>query len=134
MANEVTITKLMDGPRNAVFHVFIKGDGASGELTDYVLVDPTVDFNPALAAKPIITLMELEYSFVGFDAFLEYEYLATDTPLWVLTRGQENEICFSEVGGLRDRSPVLDGSGKLKITTVGLSSGFGSLLIQIRKD
>ena len=42
MANAVTITKILDGARSAVFHVFIKSDGASGELVDQVLIDPVL--------------------------------------------------------------------------------------------
>jgi hypothetical protein len=57
---QIAITKLNDGPRNAVFHVAIAGDG-SGDLSDEVIIDPTTSFDPALPASPGITVNELQY-------------------------------------------------------------------------
>lgn len=135
MSHTVTVTKLMDGPRNAAFHVFIKSDGESADLTDYVLIDPAYSFDPALNQKPTITVDEIYYDLVGFSAFIDFDYLLSDTPLWAMSGGQFSEAEFGCVGGLKDRSNPLDGTGKLQISTDGLAAGkFGSMIIKIRKD
>jgi len=135
MAHSVTVTKLLDGQRNAAFHVFIKSDGATADLTDYVLIDPALSFDPGLNQKPSITVEEIYYDLAGFDAFLDFDYLLSDTPLWAMSGGQCAEAEFDCVGGLKDRSNELDGTGKLQITTSGLTTGkFGSIIIKIRKD
>jgi len=133
MSHAITITKLMDGPRNAVFHVYIKGDGVSEDITDGVLVDPTQSFDPSQKSIPSITVEKILYNLVGFDAKLEFDYLVSDTPLWALSGGQENKVCFKDWGGLKDRSAI-DGSGKLMVSTSGLIDGFGTMLIHVRKD
>jgi hypothetical protein len=136
MANMVSITKLLDGPRSAVFHVFIQSDGASGDLTDQVLIDPATSFDPAQAPVPGITIEELWYDLSGFAAVLEFDYLLQDTPVWVLSEGHGDHMDFMCFGGLKDRSPALDGTGKLTITTNGLNTAGdrGSLVIKVRKD
>lgn len=139
MPNTVKITKLLDGPRNAVFHVFLQSDG-SGELTDYTLIDPTVDFNPALPARPIMTIQEIWYTTVGFDLRLEFDSLV-DNQQWVIGGNSgngsgTNHICFNKFGGLKDRGG-LDSNGKLLITTTGFTTANvdqGSLVLMIRKD
>jgi len=135
MTHTVTVTKLLDGQRNAAFHVFVKSDGASVDLTDYVLIAPAITFDPALNPKPSITVEEIYYDLAGFDAFLDFDYLLSDTPLWVMSGGQYAEAKFDCVGGLKDRSNELDGTGKLQITTSGLTAGkFGTIIIKVRKD
>lgn len=135
MAHTVTVTKLMDGQRNAAFHIFIKSDGASIDLADYVVIDPAISFDPNLANKPVMTVEEIYYDLAGFDAYIEFDYLLSDTPLWSMAGGQYAEAEFDCVGGLKDRSNELDGTGKLQITTSGLTAGkFGSIIVKVRKD
>lgn len=135
MAHTVSVTKLMDGQRNAAFHIFIKSDGASADLTDYVVIDPALSFDPNLANNPAMTVEEIYYDLAGFDAYLEFDYMLSDTPLWAMSGGQYAEAEFDCVGGLKDRSNELDGTGKLQITTSGLTAGkFGSIIIKVRKD
>lgn len=129
---QVAVTKIIDGPRNAVFHVFIEGNG-SGELTDHVLVDPT-SFSPALLAEPGLTLEEITYDLDGFSAKIEFDYLTTDNPVWSMSKGPGGHACFEDFGGLKDRS-WSDGNGKLKITTTGLDNGDrGSIILVLRKS
>jgi len=131
---QYTITKLQDGPRNAVFHISFVADGM-GDLTDEVLIDPATSFDPAYPNSPTITIDKLWYDFTGFDARLEFDYLTGDTPVWSMSGFQANYVDFSHFGGLKDRSNPLDGQGKLKITTSDLELGdFGTLVIKVRKD
>ena len=131
--SSVTVTKLLDGPRNAVFHVAIVGD-ALGDLTDEVLIDPAVDFDPALPAKPGMRLDCLCYDLTGFSAWLEFDQLLSDTPLWTMSEG--NPVCFDfeKFGGLADRSISSDGSGKLLLNTKGLAADDrGTIILHVRK-
>lgn len=136
MANKVSITKLLDGERSAIFHVYIQSDGVTGDMTDQVLIDPATSFDPDLAAKPCLTITELWYDLSGFDARLEFDYLVEDTAAWTLSGGNGIHMDFNCFGGLKDRSNVLDGTGKLMITTNGLTAAGdnGTIIIKVRKD
>jgi hypothetical protein len=129
----VAITKILDGGRNAVFHVSITGD-ASGDLSDEILIDPATSFDPAMERKPVLSIDALWYDLSGFSAKLEFDYLASDTPVWSMSAGQPGYVDFSCFGGLKDRSNALDGLGKLKISTTGLGAGdIGTIVIKARK-
>lgn len=131
---QVTVTKILDGARNAVFHVSVLGDGL-GDVTDEVLIDPTTSFDPAFDSIPSMTIEKLWYDLSGFNARLEFDYLASDTPVWSMSGGQAVQLDFGFFKGLRDRSNELDGSGKLTMTTSGLGAGdFGTLIVHVRKD
>ena len=136
MANTTTVTKIMEGERHAVFHVYLKSDGVTGELTDFVIADPAADLNPVLNAVPSMTIEQLWYDLDGFGARLEFDYLVDDTAAWTLSGNSGTHIDFSNIGGLKDRSNVLDGTGKLMITTSGFSSSSdnGTIIIKVRKD
>lgn len=130
MANTVTITKLVDGPRSAVFHVYIKGDG-SGELTDQVLIDPATDLSPTDTA---LTVEEIWYDCVGFDSMLEFDATA-DTPIWKIpAASSSNYIDFRSFGGIKDRSGA-GATGKIQITTAGLGAATdeGTIIIKVRR-
>jgi len=129
---QVTVTTILDGTRNAAFHVAIAGDG-SGDVTDEVVIDPT-SFDPALPASPSLTIDRLMYDLTGFDARLEFDYLASDTLVWSMTGDQFADADLSGFGGLKDRSEQ-DGTGKLRLSTSGLGNGdVGVLVIKVRKD
>lgn len=132
--SQVAVTLINDGPRNAVAHVFIKGNGL-GEETDFVILDPETSFDPALPAKPTLTIEKLWYDLNGFSVVLEGDYLATDTPIWSMSAGSASYMDFGYFAGIKDRSNELDGKGKLKITTSGLGAGdTGSIIVHVRKN
>lgn len=134
MANRVVITKIIDGPRDAVFHVYLQSDGASGDETDYVLVDPETDLVPSPGGKPSLSITELSYDLSGFSAELSFDYLLNDTPVWSLS--SNHCFDFRSFGGLKDRSGALDGTGKLLLTTSGFSSteDRGTIIIKLKKN
>lgn len=134
MANKVVITKLLDGPKHATFHVYLESDGASGEITDLVIADPT-QLVPAQSAQPHLTVEKILPSLSGFSVRVEFDSLA-DTPIWVLTEHNSDVVSFDCFGGLKDRSNPLDGSGKLLISTVGFTTAgdMGSMFFHVRKD
>jgi hypothetical protein len=136
MANTANITKIVDGDRIAVFHVFIRGDGASGDFSKQVLIDPSTDLCPSPGRKPSLTIMELWTSLSGFSAILEFDYLNDETGAWAIPADHSEQICFDNFSGIKDRSNPLDGTGKLMLTTFGLldASDCGTLIIKVRKD
>lgn len=129
---QIAISKLLDGPRNAVFHIAISGDG-SGDLSDEVIIDPVTSFVPPLKAVPSLTIDRLQYDFTGFDAWLEFDYLASDVPAWSMSGGEYHDVDLSQWGGIRDGSPS-GGLGKIKLSTSGLTDGHGVLIVKVRKD
>lgn len=136
MAHTANIQKVIDGDRNAVFHIFIRGDGASADLNKVTLIDPLLDFTPPRGRKPCMSITEIWSSLAGFDARLEFDYLNDETGVWAISRGSQEHVNFESFGGLKDRSPTLDGTGKLLLSTSGLLSAdcCGSLVIKVRKD
>ena len=123
------ITKILDGSRSAVFHISLSGNA---DLNDEVLIDPAVDFG--MEPGPSLTVEQIWYDLIGFDARLEFDYLLSDTPIWTMSGGQYAHVDFCHFGGLKDRSDM-DGRGKIKITTSGLAIGdYGTIIIKVRKD
>jgi hypothetical protein len=134
MANVVEVTKIQDGPRNAIFHIYLQSDGASGELSNVTLIDPAVDFDPALPASPILIIEKLWYDITGFDGILKFEDLVNETPVWTLS-GHGHFLDFSPMGGLKDRSDNLDGTGKILLATTGFTTlgEQGTIILQVKK-
>lgn len=131
---QIAVTNLVDGLRNAVIHVSIKGD-STGDLVDEVIVDPATSFELALPAVPALRIDKIWYDLTDFNAFLEFDYLSSNTPVWSMSGNQPVELCFEGVGGLTDRSNELNGSGKLKLTTSGLALGaFGTIILHLKKS
>ena len=135
MAHTVAVTKLLDGPRHAIIHVYLKSDGISPDLKRVVLVDPhSDDLNVYRDSKPVFVVEEVRYDFAGFDASIQFDSgLVNDNYIWVLPEGASAHVDFRDYGGFADRSG-LDGTGKLMITTFGLLSigDQGSMIIKIR--
>ena len=132
MAHKVVITKILPGNYRSQFHIFFESDGASGELTDYILVDPVVDLG--LTSSDRLAIEMITYNFTGFDSRVEFDTgLVDDKMIWVLPANGDNHICFKPWGGLKDQSG-LDGTGKLQITTNGFASAGsqGSILLMVR--
>ena len=129
---QVTVTTLAAGPRNAIFHVWVEGDG-TGDVAGEAIVDPATSFDPPRDATPTFRLYKVWYDLAGFNAALKFDYLTSDTPVLSMSGGQGSQLDFHEFGGLYDRSNPLDGTGKLELTTSGLGSGdFGSFVVYLK--
>ena len=135
MAHTVTKRHIGGGNYRTWYHITLLSDGASGELSDQVLIDPVTDLtdkngNPLTSkARPFVE--SIEYNFAGFNAKLEFEYLVSDNLVWVLGREQFYHD-FLKYGGLLDPSAV-DGTGKIMISTVdfGNAGSMGSIILKI---
>lgn len=135
MSNTVDITPILDGSKRIIYHVFLKSDGATGELVDEVLVDPVVDLGLKRTVR--MTLEDVTFAFAGFDARIEFQTgLVDDTLIWVLPEGSDSYVDFSKYGGLKDRNGSLDATGKILISTTGFTSTTdqGSILLKVRID
>ena len=131
MANLVTVTTLLDGPRHTILHVYVKSDGTSGDLVDYVIADPA-DFNMT-GANRFFTIETIQGGLAGFSAHLKFDYLINGTFIWVIPE-YDTMFDFRADGGLKDRSSTLDGTGKVLLNTQGLdNSDDGSFVIKLRK-
>lgn len=135
MAHTVAITKLLEGPRHVILHVYLKSDGISSDLKKEVLLDPhSDDLLTPLAKGPSLVVEDIVYDFAGFDASLQFDSgLINDNYIWVLPEGSSEKVDFKPFGGFKDRSGK-DGTGKLTITTFGLLSigDQGSMIIKLR--
>ena len=136
MANIVNVTPIIQGSKRVIYHVYLKSDGASGELDQEILIDPVED----LGLKKYSTHMTLEkvlFHFAGFDARIEFASGIVDqTIIWVLPEGADAEADFREFGGLKDRSNDPAAPGKLLISTTGFTSSTdqGSMMLMVRLD
>lgn len=131
MSHQVVVTTLIDGPKDIVLHVYIESDGTSDDIVDHVIVDPADLDMPD--DSNFLTVKTIESSLDGFSARLKFGYLVDGTPVWVLP---EDMACFdfTTIGGLRDRSPDLDGDGKVLLSTRGLNgTDAGSFVIKLTK-
>lgn len=132
MANTVNVSVLLSGPRNVLLAVYLKSDGATGELVNETLFGPA---DLGLPPSARLTLEALTYNFAGFDAVVQFDSGGViPTFKWVLSEGTNAPADFEPYGGLRDGSGM-DGTGELQITTTGFtaSTDQGSILIKLRR-
>jgi hypothetical protein len=129
MANTVTKRILFDAEKRAVIHVHLMSDGASGELTDEVLVD--VSTLTPVPSK--VTVEQIWWDQVGFDLKLEFD-ATTDTVLWKLGAGEGFQD-FRSFGGVKDNSGA-GSTGDIVGTTTGFAAAGdeGTMIIVVRKD
>ena len=124
----VVITEILNGKRNLILHIYVRGDS---DISNEVIVDP-VNYG-LTGANRFFTIDSIQSGLSGFSASLKFEYLADDTLIWAIP---EYDTCFdfTDYGGLKDRSNPLDGTGKVLLSTRGLSSGDeGSIVLRLRK-
>lgn len=130
MANTVDIQTIEDGERNVVVKVYLASDGASGELTDQVLVD----FSTLSGLKTDLKLMKVEGQLTGFDATLEWDATA-DAPIIGLYASAGAFVhCFKEFGGIPNNAGA-GKTGDLTITTSGFAAAgdAGFICLHCRK-
>lgn len=113
-------------------HVFLKSDGASGDLVNYPLVTLA---QLGMLPNQRLRLARVEYNYSGFDSVLEFASGTIPQNFkWVCTEGANAPADFQQWGLIFDNSG-LDGSGSLWINTIGFtsSSDQGAMLIRLVK-
>lgn len=132
MANTVAKQTLIDGSRNLVVKIYLESDGASGELSDTVLIDAST-YSPAFTDAKLVSV---HANLSGFTAKLEWD-ATTDTPLISLP---DYEVHYSgnEVGVGVNGIPNDAGTGvtgDILITTSGFTAAGdrGTIVIHLVK-
>lgn len=135
MPNTVTQTVLVDGPKRAHVHIFVRSDGNEGEFVNKKIIDVLNDVTlPDSGIIKNITLEQVWYSQSFFDGLLSVDD-TVPVDVWVLPVGSDSHIDFRSFGGIK--VPVdLDGQGNILLSTNGFApaNSWGSYVIQFRKD
>lgn len=131
MSNIVIKQILQNGPKNALIYVYMKSDGTEGELTNYVLLDPS---DLQMDSSTQFTVTQIWHAFSWFDAMLSFDDLVP-YPSWNLTRDQDAYTDLRYFGGLKDQSGI-DHTSKLLITTSGFApdGSVGTLIVELKKN
>ena len=137
MSHIITVTNMIDGPKKALFHVYLESDGVESELSNRVLLDSKTDFvNSDESSNNIVrmSILQVWYSFSWFDGLLKFDDIEP-YPSWALTRDATGYHDLRYFGGLKDRGTV-DGQGKLLLSTNGFSTpgSIGTMVIEVKKD
>jgi hypothetical protein len=121
MAHAVTTQTLIDGSRNTIIKVNIKGDGiTAAELTNYVIFDASAYVTASTSNK----LCRIQYCLNGFSAELHWD-ATTDVPLISLASDhpQDHNFFNDYMGFAGLVNNAGDGvTGDILITTNGLAS------------
>ena len=133
MANTVVKTKLAEGPKRAIFHFYLEGDGSS-ELQDYVLIDPEEDFDIPFSNTSSLTITKIWQGAAVYDSVIKFNALVP-VPVWVISAEGGAEVSFDYFGGLNDYS-TLETDGKILISTNGfaVAGTLGTLILEVKKD
>lgn len=133
MANVVTTKQVINGERFVVLAVYLRSDGASGDLENEVLLDPVADLG--MTSKARLRIESVMHSFAGFDGVLQFGSGGVDPNWkWVMPAGVGHFFDFSPFSNLFDDSGM-DGDGKLTMSTEGFESESdqGSMILKLRK-
>ena len=140
MANTVTKTAIQNSLKSLILHIYLESDGNEGELTNYVLIDPNLDFAEPNTKGLNLTLAQAWFSFSWFDALLSFDSLVP-LPAWELARDANNYMDFRYFGGISNRyiDPQniygSDKTGKILISTKDFAplGSNGTLVLEFRK-
>ena len=128
MPNTQTLTKLVDGKDVFEYHVYLKSDGSSGEISNAVLIDSSA----LEGGYPIHQIDYIAWSLAGFDVQLAFD-ATTDQPLFYLPAGTErlDLTCKQPIMNLEGAGST----GDVLITTVGFTAAtdIGHIILKGRK-
>lgn len=132
MANVVEIKTLLNGPRNIVLSIYLKSDGASGELVDEILFTPA---EAGLKTSDRMSIQRIMYNFAGFDAVISFDAGGVDPNWkWVLSEGTNHPVDFDKFVDIKDDSGM-DGTGNVILSTTGFtaSQDQGSIYLVLKR-
>jgi hypothetical protein len=131
MANRIDRRIVSEGSKKITIYVYLEGDG-SGELTNYNILEPGVDFTP-IDSKVKPSILQLWYGLAWFDVSFSFDD-TTPVPAWIVSRDTDAYQDFRYFGGIKDYSGL--DPAKLLISTNGFAQpgSVGTLVIEIRKD
>lgn len=130
MANTITKTTLLDGPRNLVQLINIVGDG-SGEETNTVLVDRSA-FAPTDGTS--LSVDSIHGLLSGFTATLSFD-ATTDLVFCRLPDGDLFDHKWECFGGVSSGKAGAGATGDILISTASLGSGdAATFILEMRKS
>ena len=141
MANKIIKTLLQNGSKSLIVHVYLESDGVEGELTNYVLIDPDVDYPEDLGSRnPRPVVRQVWHSFGWFDGLLSFDDLVP-APSWLLQRDSASYSDFRYFGGIKERyedpdtKEGSDRTGKVLLTTTDFAplGSTGTMVLEIWK-
>ena len=141
MANIIKKTILQNGTKGFIVHIYLESDGNEGELVNYPIIDPEVDY-PEFAgsrnSRP--TVRQIWHSFAWFDGLISFDDLVP-APSWLLQRDNTDYTDLRYFGGLKERyedpdnKDASDRTGKVLLTTTDFAplGSKGTLILEIWK-
>lgn len=141
MANTILKTILQNGSKSLIMQVYLESDGNEGELVNYPIVDPDVDYPEDLGSRnPRPVVRQIWSSLAWFDVLISFDNLLP-APSWLLQRDGPQYTDLRYFGGLKERyeSPQTkegsDRTGKVLITTTDFApeGSRGTLVFEIWK-
>ena len=131
MANTITKTTLLDGPRNLVQLINIAGEAAGTDETNTVLVDRST-FSAVDGQR--FSVVKIEGLLTGFTAALSFEATA-DLVFVRLPDGDWFSHDWSEIGGISSDLAGAGAIGDILLTTTGLTlaADVATFIIHLRK-
>lgn len=131
MANTITKTTLLDGPKNLVQLINIAGEAAGSEETNTVLVDRSA-FSSVDGQR--FSVVKIEGLLTGFSAALSFEATA-DLVFVRLPDGDWFCHDWDEFGGISSDKAGAGANGDILLTTSGLTAAadVGTFIIHLRK-
>ena len=141
MANKIIKTILQNGSKSLIMHIYLESDGNEGELVNYPIVDPDVDYPEDKGSRnPRPVVRQIWHSFSWFDGLISFDDLVP-APSWNLARDGDNYTDFRFFGGLKERyeaPDTKDGSdrtGKVLLTTTDFApqGSMGTIVFEIWK-
>lgn len=121
MANTVNVEKIIDGCRNAVFHVEIVGDGTGDETATTIIDVSTLSKGPKGQDCDSVSIMSVTGACLNCWATLLFDATA-DTRVLNASLYGEFSHSFGKYGGIPN--PKNAGyTGDVLITTAGLDAG-----------
>lgn len=125
MADTVTVTKIIDTRRYAVYEFTNESDGTGESSVRKIDLDDLVGNNGATTGgnRPTsLTLVDASWTVSGFNyVTVKWDRQPTDQLIQVMA-GTDG-VNYESVGGKRDPSRALGGTGDILLTTDGGSDG-----------
>ena len=141
MANTILKTVLQNGTKSMIIQIYLESDGNEGELVNYPIVDPDVDYPEDLGSRnPRPVVRQIWSSLAWFDVLLSFDNLVP-APSWLLQRDGPQYTDLRFFGGLKERyvepqnKEGSDRTGKVLITTTDFApeGSRGTLILEIWK-
>lgn len=131
MANTIDKQTIIDGSKHLVVKIYLESDGASGELSDVVLIDAST-YSPAFTDAKLVSI---HANLSGFTAKLEWD-ATTDAPIMAVP---DYEVHFTG-----NETSLFDGiannagtgvTGDVLISTTGFTAAgdYGTIIIHLVK-